>query len=108
MSKLCVNPLLGYIQIKPKSIELLFSEVRRKMQPVKEAPLIRVKRTKIVKEAAKKNGQTIGELADAKEFPEINSTTLLGNLNNTDIGFFIEKMQRFPRYFATKGMCSFE
>lgn len=108
MSKLCVNPLLGYIQIKPKSIELLFNEARKMLQPIKKASPIRVRRTKIAKETTKQNTQTIGDLAGAKEFPEINSTTLLGNLNNTDIGFFIEKMQRFPRYFATKGMCSFE
>ena len=51
---------------------------------------------------------SIEDIIIDKEFSELNSTTLLGNLNNTDISFFIEKMQRFPKYFATKGMCSFE
>ena len=105
MNKVCLNPLIGYIKITPEITNLLFSEANQMIASLnaqnERKPYF--KRRKIPMVTKKSRNQETNE-----EIPKPNSSTLLGNINKTDIELFIEKMQRFPKYFATKGMCSFE
>jgi len=122
MNKLCVNHIIDYLKIAKESKEILLSEInkfencneleykgRRIISPKTKFRTHRKNYSKLDKsfDFSIQNSNKTGR-DYSTNIPLIHQPLILqGRKQQTDISLFIEKMQRFPKYYAQKGLNSF-